>query len=226
MHQLMEIGSREWQNFIIDGARELGIEIDQRVSASFSTHASELINWNRRINLTAITSPRDIAIMHFLDSLAPVACIPDSARLLDIGSGGGFPGIPLKIVKPSIAVLLIDGVRKKVNFLKHVLRILHLEKSEALQIRAENIQKNPEFAHSYDVIISRALSDLKSFVKNAIPLLAKQGTIVAMKGEVDQKELDSVRADTLGDRFSFEVQNYRLPLIRTLRSLVIIKSLP
>lgn len=225
MHQLMEIGSREWQNFIIDGARVLGIEIDQRVSASFSTHASELINWNRRLNLTAITNPRDIAIKHFLDSLVPVAWIPDSARLLDIGSGGGFPGIPLKIIKPSIAVLLIDGVRKKVNFLKHVLRILQLEKSEALQIRAENLHKNPEFAHSYDVIISRALSDLKSFVKNAIPLLAKQGTIVAMKGEVDQKELDSVRADTLGDRFSFEVENYRLPLIRALRSLVIIKPL-
>jgi 16S rRNA (guanine527-N7)-methyltransferase len=221
----MEIGSREWQSFIIDGARMLGSEIDEGVSASFSIHACELLNWNRKINLTAITNPRDIAIKHFLDSLAPAGFIPDRARLLDIGSGGGFPGIPLKILKPSISVLLIDGVRKKVNFLKHVLRSLNLENIEALQIRAENLLKKPECANSFDVIISRALSNLEPFVKNALPLLAKQGTIIAMKGKVDPKELDAVRAEAPGDRYALEVENYRLPSINTLRSIVIIKHL-
>jgi 16S rRNA (guanine527-N7)-methyltransferase len=114
----METGSREWQSFIIDGARKLGVEIDEGVTAPFSIHASELIHWNRKINLTAITNPRDIAIKHFLDSVAPAGFIPDRARLLDIGSGGGFPGIPLKILKPPISVLLIDGVRKKSQFLE------------------------------------------------------------------------------------------------------------
>jgi 16S rRNA (guanine527-N7)-methyltransferase len=221
----MEIGSREWQSFIIDGARVLGSEIDEGVSASFSIHACELINWNRKINLTAITNSRDIAIKHFLDSLAPAGFIPDRARLLDIGSGGGFPGIPLKILKPSISVLLIDGVRKKVNFLKHVLRSLKLENIEALQIRAENLLKKPECANSFDVIISRALSDLEPFVKNALPLLAKQGTIIAMKGQVDPKELDAVRAEAPGDRYALEVENYRLPLIEAARSIVIIRHL-
>ena len=221
----MEIGSREWQSFIIDGARMLGIEIDEGVSAAFSIHACELINWNRKINLTAITNPRDIAIKHFLDSLAPAGFIPDRARLLDIGSGGGFPGIPLKILKPSISVLLIDGVRKKVNFLKHVLRTLSLENIKALQIRAENLLKNPECANSFDVIISRALSDLEPFVKNALPLLAKQGTIIAMKGAVAQKELDAVRSNVPGDRYALEVENYKLPLIEAARSIVIIRHL-
>jgi 16S rRNA (guanine527-N7)-methyltransferase len=221
----MEIGSKEWQSFIIDGARVLGSEIDEGVSASFSIHACELINWNRKINLTAITNPRDIAIKHFLDSLAPAGFIPDRARLLDIGSGGGFPGIPLKILKPSISVLLIDGVRKKVNFLKHVLRSLKLENIEALQIRAENLLKKPECANSFDVIISRALSDLEPFVKNALPLLAKQGTIIAMKGQVDPKELDAVRAEAPGDRYALEVENYKLPLIEAARSIVIIRHL-
>ena len=221
----MEIGSREWQNFIIDGAQQLGIEIDERVSDLFSGHASELISWNRKINLTTIIHPRDVAIKHFLDSLAPAGFIPDNANVLDIGSGGGFPGIPLKILKPSIALLLIDGVHKKVSFLKHVLRTLRLDRSEALHIRAENLQRDPKRAQSYDVIISRALSDLKSFVENAIPLLAKQGMIVAMKGEVDQKELDALRADTLGDRFSLVTENYELPSLNTLRSIVIIRSL-
>jgi len=221
----MEIGSSEWQGFIIDSARELGIQIDEAVTAQFSDYACELLTWNRKINLTAITNPRDIAIKHFVDSLAPAGCIPDGARLLDIGSGAGFPGIPLKMLKPSITVLLIDAVRKKINFLKHVLRILGLENIEARQIRTENLLKDAGQATSFDVIISRALSDLPPFVKSALPLLAKQGTIIAMKGKVDQKELDAVRADAPRDQYSLEVERYKLPSIRAPRSIVILKDL-
>jgi 16S rRNA (guanine527-N7)-methyltransferase len=219
----MEIGSREWQNFIIDGAQQLGIEVDELASSAFSTHAAELIRWNRKINLTSITHPRDIAIKHFLDSLAPAKFIPDGAKLLDIGSGAGFPGIPLKILKPSLSVLLIDGVRKKINFLKHMLRTLRLNQSEALQIRAEKLGADPDRANFFDVIISRALSDLTSFVINALPLLAKHGRIIAMKGEVDQKELEAVRADIAKKRYSIEVENYNLPAIHKRRSIIIIK---
>lgn len=221
----MEIGSTEWQRLIIDGARKLGVVIDEGITAPFSIHASELLTWNRKINLTAITNPRDIAIKHFVDSLAPAGCIPDGARLLDIGSGAGFPGIPLKMLKPSSAVLLIDAVRKKINFLKQVLRILGLENIEARQIRTENLLKGTGQAASFDVIISRALSDLPPFVKSALPLLAKQGTIIAMKGKVDEKELDAVRADAPGDQYSLEVVRYRLPSIRAPRSIVILKHL-
>jgi len=221
----MKIGSKEWQDFIIDGACTLGIEIDEAVTAPFSIHAFELITWNRKMNLTAITHPRDLAIKHYLDSLAPAAFIPDSARLLDIGSGGGFPGIPLKILKPSLSVLLIDSVRKKVNFLKHVLRTLRLSKIDALQIRAENLTKTQRYAHSFDVVISRALSEIAPFVKNALPLLAKNGMLIAMKGEMDQKELKTVRAVAPQDRYALVVENYRLPSIDSQRSIVIIKHL-
>ena len=221
----MEIGSRKWQSFIIDGARKMGIKIDEGITASFSIHASELIHWNRKINLTAITHPRDIAIKHFLDSLVPAGFIPERARLLDIGSGAGFPGIPLKILKPSLSVLLIDGVRKKVNFLKHVLRALGLEKIDALQIRAEKLQYASGFNNSFDVIISRALSDLAPFVRSALPLLATQGTIIALKGEVDQKELDAVRADAPEHRYSLKVENYSLPMVYAPRSIVTVKHL-
>jgi 16S rRNA (guanine527-N7)-methyltransferase len=221
----MKIGSKEWQRFISDGARKLGIVIDEGHTALFSTYAAELINWNRKINLTAITNPRQIAIKHFLDSLAPAGCIRDGARLLDIGSGGGFPGIPLKIVKPSISALLIDGIRKQINFLKHVLRTLGLENIEARQMRTENLLKDPEYVTCFDVIISRALSDLSTFVKMALPLLAKHGTIIAMKGEVDAKELDAVRAEAPEDQYSLEIEKYGLPSINGLRSLVILKHL-
>ena len=135
---MTEIGSRQWQKLIMDGARQLGIAIDEHICAAFATHAAELIHWNRKINLTAITDPRDIAVRHFIDSLVPAKFIPNGARLLDIGSGAGFPGLPLKIVKPSLSVFLIDGTRKKINFLKHMIRSLNLDQSEARHIRAES----------------------------------------------------------------------------------------
>lgn len=221
----MEIGSRQWQNLIIKGAQELGIIIDERICAAFTAHAAELLRWNRKFNLTAITDARGIAIRHFLDSLAPAKFVPDRARMLDIGSGGGFPGIPLKIVKSSLSVFLIDGTRKKVNFLKHMIRLLDLDHSEALHIRTENFAQHTEFANSFDVIISRALSDLTSFVKAATPLLARQGTIVALKGQVDQKELAALRANMPPHQFALQVENYRLSAVPHLRSIVILKSL-
>ncbi len=220
----MEIGSRAWQRLIIEGARHLGVPIDESVTAQFAVHAAELIKWNRKINLTAITDPRDIAIKHFLDSVIPAKHIPDDARLLDIGSGPGFPGIPLKIIKPSLSVLMIDGVRKKVNFLKHVLRTLNLEIIDALQIRVENLANEPAYTNSFDVIISRALSDLALFVKNALPLLAPQGTMMAMKGKVNSKELDAVRAAVPRDCYSLRIDNYGLPSMAGPRSIVIIKT--
>ena len=221
----MQIGSREWQNFIIDGARKLGVEIDASITTQFSLHASELIKWNRKLNLTSITHPKDLAVKHFLDSLAPAHFIPDNARILDIGSGGGFPGIPLKILNPSLKVMLIDGTRKKVNFLKHALRTLKLESIEAHQIRAENLHEDPTYVNLFDVIISRALSSLKQFVKMAVPLLAKQGTIMAMKGEVTRKELDAVNLDGLEDCYHLEIKNYKLPSIEAVRSIILIRHL-
>jgi 16S rRNA (guanine527-N7)-methyltransferase len=221
----MQIGSREWQNFITDGARQLGVEIDAGITTQFSIHASELIKWNRKLNLTSITHPEDLAVKHFLDSLAPAHFIPDNARMLDIGSGGGFPGIPLKILNPSLKVMLIDGTRRKVNFLKHALRILKLESIEAHQIRAENLHEDPAYASLFDVIISRALSPLKLFVKMALPVLAQQGIIMAMKGEVNPEELNAVDLDGLEDRYHLEVKNYRLHSIEAPRSLVIIRHL-
>jgi 16S rRNA (guanine527-N7)-methyltransferase len=219
----MEIGSRQWQSLIIDGARELDIEIDESAAASFSTHALELVRWSRKINLTSITQPRDIAVKHFLDSLAPAQFIPENARMLDIGSGGGFPGIPLKILKPSLSVLLIDGVRKKANFLKQLLRTLKLERIEAHQVRAEKLLEDPAFLNSFDVVISRALSSLAAFAKLAMPLVAAHGNIIAMKGEIDRIELDKLRSDFPKNRYHIEIKYYKLSSIHVQRSIVIIR---
>ena len=115
----MRIGSPQWAALIVEGAKAFGLALDQKQVSRFAAHASELIKWNKKFNLTTITDPRDMALKHYLDSIAPAKRIPSFSTLLDIGSGGGFPGIPLKIICPNLKLTLIDGSRKKINFLKH-----------------------------------------------------------------------------------------------------------
>jgi len=229
----MKIGSPQWAALIIEGANEFGLDLDQEQASQFAVHARELIKWNKKFNLTTITNPREVALKHYLDSLAPASWIPQFASLLDIGSGGGFPGIPLKIVHPSITLTLIDGSRKKINFLKHSIRMLDLEGCAACQKRAEELITNTESASGFDVIISRALASLESFVRMALPLLAKNGTIIALKGKGDQKEIDALASDVVnkiqpeaGDqtRYTLTQHSYDLPFIQAERSIIIIKK--
>ena len=230
----MEIGTNDWSNFLIDQARAIEIDLDQTQIRLFSAHAIELIKWTRRINITTITEPIEIASNHFLDSLVPAQFIPPEAAMLDIGSGGGFPGIPLKILFPELSVTLIDASRKKVSFLKHVIRTLKLKNIEACHIRAQELAVHPSYIKRFDVIISRALSSLNFFVRLALPFLADGGVIIALKGAVDKAELDDLRYNVLGkmsaagsvDRhFTMSLERYSLPQLNSKRSIVTIRQM-
>ena len=225
----MEIGTNDWSNFLIDQAKTLEIDLDQTQIQLFSAHAIELIKWTRRINITTITEPIEIASNHFLDSLVPAKFIPPGAAMLDVGSGGGFPGIPLKILFPELAVTLIDASRKKVSFLKHVIRALKLENIEACHIRAQELAVHPSYIHRFDVIISRALSSLNDFVRLALPFLGDGGVIIALRGAVDKAELDDLRYNVLGKMdaagpvsryFTLSQKRYSLPQLNSKRSIV------
>jgi len=230
--KIMQIGSKEWSDFIIGGARSLDIQLDYAQTEIFAIHARELIRWNKTFNLTAITDPVDVALKHFVDSLAALHHIPRDATVLDIGSGGGFPGIPLKICRPSLSTTLIDASRRKVNFLKHVIRTLKLDNVAARHIRAEDLAAEDLATHRFDVILSRAFSSLNHYLKLALPLLAEDGIVMALKGELDQDELaslrDSRRAGKAGipvntGQYIVRVKKYRLPFIDAARSLILIR---
>lgn len=234
MCRLMKLGSNEWSNLIVQSAQKLGVHLDRHQTHLFATHARELIHWNKRINLTSITDPLEVAVKHFVDSLSPARFIPPDSTLLDIGSGGGFPGIPLKVAIPSLSVTLIDASRKKVSFLKHVMRMLDLPGIDARQIRAENLAAHPEYTLRYDVIVSRALSKLDNFAAYAYPLLADNGVIIALKGHVDQMELNDLKPFVVlpGNnpkstpiRFSFSIDAYTLPVLKSQRSLIVLRKL-
>ena len=225
----MKIGSQEWKDLITDGAGEFNIQLDQGKTDQFAVHAVELIKWNRTINLTAITDPVEVAVKHFLDSIVPADQIPTGASLLDIGSGGGFPGIPLKILIPSLSVTLIDSSRKKVSFLKHVIRSIKLKDIEAYHIRADDLAKNSAFVNAFDIIVSRALSAMDTLVGTALPLLAKKGMIMALKGIAPEAEIESMRSliikrlrfsEINSNNLSVIVKNYTLPYLEIARSLV------
>jgi len=235
----MEIGSSEWKNIIQTGARVLGIHISPKQIDQFAVHAGELIRWTRKVNLTTITDPLEVAVNHFLDSIAPADKIPPNAAMLDIGSGGGFPGIPLKIVIPSLSVTLIDASHKKISFMSQVVRTLKLKNIEAHHIRAEDLAKNRVFAHAFDVIVCRALSNLNTFVRLSLPLLAKGGVLVALKGVPAKDEIESVRWLTKNylsgsktgsknnqSKLSLNIENYTLPYLGSKRSILSLKLEP
>ncbi len=230
----MEIGTNEWSNFLIDHANKIGIDFDRNQNRLFCLHAAELIKWNQKINLTTLTDPNEVASNHFLDSLAPARFMPPhAAKLLDIGSGGGFPGIPLKVLLPELSVTLIDASRKKVSFLKHVIRTLKLDDIEALRIRAEDLADRPSYTNRFDVIISRALTSLEFFVRLALPLLACGGLIMALKGQIDNMELADLRNNVLArkmnsagsiDRsFTISLEKYSLPFLHSERTIVTLR---
>jgi len=227
----MEIGSAEWENIIISGAKVFDVNVGLREARQFSIHAGELLKWNLKINLTTITDPFEVAIKHFLDSIVPACIIPADASMLDIGSGGGFPGIPLKVVIPTLSVSLLDSSRKKITFLKHVIRTIGLGDIEALQGRAEELAGSTKM---FDVIICRAFSSLEMFVGLALPLLAPNGIIISLKGKINPEEIEAVRVSG-GTKWSagkisglpidIKIKNYLLPYIDSERTLMIIKKL-
>jgi len=222
----MEIKSEKWKNLIREGAAALlaaDFIPDTSHLNQFALYGIELLKWNQKINLTAITDPEEVAVKHFIDSIAPVPLIPASASsLLDIGSGGGFPGIPLKIMLPSLSVTLIDSSGKKVSFQKHIIRTLKLENTEAIHTGAEELAGNHLFANSFDVVICRAFSALERFVLTALPFVnKKEGVIIALKGKVSESEAEAVRSLPQIDKknCTLRVQKYTLPYLEAERSL-------
>jgi 16S rRNA (guanine527-N7)-methyltransferase len=226
----MQIGSQQWIDVIVQGAGVLGVAVTTGQAIQFSEHAAALLAWNRKINLTAITDPLQVAVKHFIDAIAPLNHIAPEANILDIGTGGGFPGIPLKIMRPAQPITLIDASRKKINFVKSVVRSLQLSSAWALHARAEELARDPRHAQGYRVVICRALADLPAVVRMALPLLRGTGRIIALKGPSEEPAGCHQSCDGEPNGFS-EIESrrvhitriaYQLPILGDRRSLVIV----
>ena len=180
-----------WAELIREKASLAGLTLSTRQTDQFSLYAQELVKWSRKINLTAIDGPEAIVVKHFLDSLAAADQLTGGERLLDIGTGAGFPGVPLKLVHPSLSVTVIDGSRKKISFVTHLIRTLSLAGISAAQIRSELLSKDELHRNAYDVVVSRALSDLESFFHHAFDFVRPGGRILAWKSARVDEEIKS-----------------------------------
>jgi len=199
-------------------SHEVGVSLGDSQIELFELYLQELLEWNKTFNLTGIRDPEDIVIKHFVDSLTPLPYLQPSGRLLDIGPGAGFPSIPLKIAASKLQVQLVEASRKKVSFLKHIIRTLKLESIVALHSRFEDVELIDE---PFNYIISRAFTRLEPLLKLVAPLMEPGNTLVAMLGPTTAKD-----HPRFGDRAQAEslelnrVVSLQLPLGRGGRTLL------
>ena len=148
-------------------------------------YESELLIWSQRMNLTAIKAPEQVRTKHYLDSLSCMCVMRDTdmSRVIDVGSGAGFPGLPLKIINPSSAFTLVESVGKKVQFCRHIVELLELEQTAVIQSRAETVGQMAEHRQQYDWAVARAVANLPILVEYLLPLVRIGGAILAMKGD-------------------------------------------
>ena len=178
-------------------------DVQQQIE-QFLLYRAELLDWNTRINLTAITNPEEVLVKHFLDSLSLLSVYDrPSVRLLDIGSGAGFPGIPLKIMRPAWQVVLLEATGKKITFLQHVLETLQLQGIVAIQGRAEELAHNKAYRATFDVVTARAVAALPTLLEYAAPFCRVGGHIILPKkgdlaGEIG---LGKQAAQQIGTKF-------------------------
>ena len=167
----------------------LGIRLDDAVLSTEIDFLSELLRWNKTYNLTAITDPSEAVEKHLVDSLTLLPYLTGDESLLDIGSGGGFPGIPLRIACPGLEVVSVDAVAKKISFQRHVARRLNLTGFTPWHGRVEQVPQQVFCADGFDLVVARAFSSLRDLIGFALPCLKPGGRIVAMKGAEGDKEL-------------------------------------
>jgi 16S rRNA (guanine527-N7)-methyltransferase len=215
---------------LVTGAQALGFRLTDKQQAAFQLYYEELVAWNQKFNLTAITEYEQVQIRHFLDSLSCLlaeetrhALKRPEARMIDVGSGAGFPGIPLKLVCPGIRLTLLEATGKKVTFLEHMVDRLGLQGVTTTKARAEELGHDPDHREQYDLALARAIAELPVVVEYALPFCKVGGWVVAQKGEAGAAEAWTAdRAITLLGGELRRVVPVELPGLPEDRSLIVV----
>lgn len=215
------------------GARALGLPLTPEQLRAFEVYHAELIAWNKRVNLTAVTSWEEVQTRHFLDSLTVLLAFPGSQNhiatcdgplsVVDVGAGAGFPGVPIRIVCPNLSLTLLEATTKRTAFLRHLVQVLGLADVSIINGRAEDVGSLPQYRENYDVAVARAVARLPILAELCLPLVRVGGRFIAMKGaEVQREVADSQRAiATLGGVLR-EVREVELPDLLEKRTLVVV----
>lgn len=177
------------RDMLVRSAREIGVDLPSTVADRFEAYRRELLLWNSRMSLISARSERDIVIGHFIDSLTIVSCVKDGPqRLIDLGSGAGFPAIPLALVFDELRVTLVEASRKKVSFLKSVVRLLSLSTVTVIRERTESLMQQDPLRNAFDLVTSRAAFHLPELLRMADYFLSEDGRLIVMKGRTADRD--------------------------------------
>ena len=190
-----------WKSRLDDGAKILGVELDQSQLEILWRYGVMLRERNEHMNLTSIVSPEGILQLHMLDSLTLVPHLGDAQRIIDVGTGGGFPGIPLAVAQPQREFTLIDGTQKKIRFVAESIVALDIRNARALAARAESYEGEKDF----DLVVVRAVGSLADVLHNAGHLVGPDGRLLAMKGRLNDEEINAVPRGWSGEVFSLRI---------------------
>ena len=174
---------------LINKAKQISVEITEKEANMFYEYDKLLLDWNEKINLTAITDEREIILKHFIDSLTINRYIENADNVMDIGTGAGFPGVPLKIVNENKRFILVDALNKRVYFLEEIKKVLNLKNLDLIHSRSEDLAKNLMYRENIDVVTSRAVANLRVLVEYMLPFIKLNGLCICMKGPNSKEEI-------------------------------------
>lgn len=212
---------REFEKYLA----KMNISLLKEQYEQFYAYMELLIEWNEKMNLTAITEPKEIILKHFVDSLTIAKYVEEGKSIIDMGTGAGFPGIPLKIYRKDVKVVLADSLNKRIKFLDEVIDKLKLENVETIHCRAEELGKNKQYREKFDYATSRAVANLSTLSEYLMPFVKLNGKCIFMKTIEVEEELEKAKKaiNTLGGKIE-KVDKFEIPESDLGRSIIIVKK--
>ena len=203
----------------------LGIDFSVEQINKFYKYMELLIEWNQKINLTAIIEPEEIILKHFIDSITILKYIEKDAKIVDVGTGAGFPGIPVSIMRPDLKITLVDSLNKRLIFLQEVIKELNLENIEIIHSRAEEFGQNKKYRESFDIATSRAVANLSTLSEYLIPLVKIGGKVISMKAADANNEINDAKnaIEILGGKIN-KIDEFNLPNSDIGRTIILINK--
>ena len=201
----------------------LGVRFSVEQIEQFYKYMNLLIEWNEKMNLTAITEPKEIILKHFIDSITILKYIDDNSKLVDVGTGPGFPGVPLSIMNPTLKITLVDSLNKRLIFLQEVVKELNLKNIEIVHARAEEFGQNKNYREKFDIATSRAVANLATLSEYLVPLVKIGGKIISMKASNAKEEINDAQKaiEVLGGKIE-KIEEFDLPESDIGRTIIII----
>ena len=216
---------KEFEKYLVQKSEKICEKISVNQVENFYKYMLLLLEWNQKMNLTAITDEKEIIYKHFIDSISINKYIKEANNIMDVGTGAGFPGIPLKLLNKDINFVLVDSLNKRINFLEEVKKQLKIEKLELIHSRVEDLAKNKIYREKIDIVVSRAVANLSVLLEYMLPFVRKDGICICMKGPNVEEEIEKSKnaLNVLGGKIE-KIEHIDLPGDLE-RNIIIVKKL-